>query len=63
MVPVHGKCIVSQALRAEPGVLSSEVGSLWPTEADAQVLRQVRPTCGGIETSFKWRPVAPQVRL
>jgi hypothetical protein len=40
-VPVHGKWIATQGLRAEPRVLPTEVGTVWPTEADAQVLRQV----------------------
>ena len=50
-MPVRGKCIASQELRAGPGVLPTEVGTNRPTEADAQVLRQVRPTCGGIKSS------------
>jgi hypothetical protein len=62
-VPVHGRCISSQGLRAEGGVLPSEVGIVSPTEVGAQVLRQVETTCGGIETSFKWWLVATQVRL
>jgi hypothetical protein len=46
-VPVRGRCIASQGLGAKSGVLSTEVGTIWPTEADAQVLRQVRQTSGG----------------
>jgi hypothetical protein len=38
-VPVHGRCIASQGLRAEPGILPTEVGTLWPSEADDQILR------------------------
>jgi hypothetical protein len=41
-VPVHGKCIASQELRAEPGILQTEVGTICPTYADAQVLLEAR---------------------
>jgi len=40
-VPVGGKWIASQELRAEPGILLTEVGTVSPTEAEPQVLRQV----------------------
>jgi hypothetical protein len=62
-VPVRGQYIASQELRGEPGVPPSEIGTLQPTKAGAQVLRQVETTCGEIETSFKWWLVGPQVRL
>jgi hypothetical protein len=51
-VPVHGECIASQEIRAGPGVLPTEVGPMWPTEADAWLLRRVWPTCCGIEIYF-----------
>jgi hypothetical protein len=34
-VPVHGEYIASQGLGAKSGVLSSEVDTVWPAEADA----------------------------
>ena len=43
-MPVHGKGIGPQELRVGPGILPTEVGTNWPTEVDAQVLRQVWPT-------------------
>jgi hypothetical protein len=52
-VPVCGKCIASQGLRAEAGVLPTEVGPIWLTEADAQIPRQVvLPTCSGIRSAW-----------
>jgi hypothetical protein len=60
-VPVRGKCIASHELRGESGVPPSEIGTLRPTKAGAQVLRQVESTGGEIETSFKWWLVAPLV--
>jgi hypothetical protein len=62
-VPLHGKCIASHEFRAGPGVLPTKVGTIWPTEANAQVLRQFYPTRGGIKIYFEWRRVALQVRL
>ena len=56
-------CIASQELRDESGVPPSEIGTLQPTKAGAQVRRQVESTGGEIETFFKWWLVAPQVRL
>jgi hypothetical protein len=32
---VHGECIASQEHRAGPGVLPTEVCTVWPTDADA----------------------------
>ena len=46
--PEHDKCIASHELRAGDGVLPTEVGTIWPTEADAQVL-----FLPGVEWSFK----------
>ena len=41
-MPVHGKCIASQELRAGPEALRTEVGTICPTYADAQVLLETR---------------------
>jgi hypothetical protein len=41
-VPVHGKCIASQELRAGPEGLRTEVGTICPTYAEAQILLETR---------------------
>jgi hypothetical protein len=38
----HGKCMASQELRTGPGVFPTEVGTICPTYADAQVLLETR---------------------
>ena len=62
-MPVCGKSIASQELQAEPGVFPAEVGTMCPEVAEAQIHRQDRPTCGGIEIYFEWRRIVPHVHL